>query len=295
MTLLHVPVLAVEVLQGLQPKHGETVLDATLGAGGHSALLAAEIGKTGALYAFDADPENIEIAKQTLQNVECPVTIVHTNFGTAPMTTLPPFDIIFADLGLSSLHLDIAERGFSFRFDAPLDLRYDRTSGTTAAEKIATLSEEEIVKILWQYGEIEKPYKLAKVIASSTITTTFQLKAAIDTVYTFKAKLYYAQVFQAFRMYTNQELETLQTLLSYVSHLKPGGRMGIITFHSLEDRIVKHAFKEYATSTIDDYTGASLDDAAFILLTKKPICPSQAEIDANPRARSAKLRILQKK
>ena len=210
------------------------------------------------------------------------------------LQSLPNFDIIFADLGLSSLHLDIPERGFSFRYDAPLDLRFDRTKGKTAAEWINGASEQEIIAILWQLGEIHKPYKLAKELKVKKIITTFDVKHAIDAVYTFKAKDYYAQVFQALRMHINNELGVLETLLSYAHFLKPGGRMGIITFHSLEDRLVKQTFKKYTLSTKNEYTGASNNDALFEQVTKKPIVPTNAEIEENPRARSAKMRIITK-
>jgi len=290
----HTSVLHKTVLDILAPKAGETVLDVTLGLGGHAKSFLEFIGDEGKLIALDADSDNLRDAKQSFgssNNVE----FHHTNFMRLPELRLPTVDILFADLGLSSPHLDEPERGFSFRSDGPLDMRFDRTRGMTAADLLASVTEDDLVRILKDFGEVKQSRKLAKEIGSAKPKTTSDLRTCVETVCGFRAKSVLPQVFQALRMEVNNELAALEVLLTEGPLLlKEGGRMGVISFHSLEDRMVKQAFRSLTTSQKDDYTGAVSIPAAFELMTKKPVRPSEEEIALNPRARSALFRVIRR-
>ncbi len=291
----HAPVLLQETLQALSLRSGDTVVDVTVGLGGHSAAFLTIIGEKGHLIALDADAENLADAKKHLENLPGEKTFYHSNFAMLSELSLPPCDVLFADLGLSSPHLDDPERGFSFRFDAPLDLRFDRESGETVAEFIARSSPEELQKVLSEFGEIRPARKLAAEIAESKPETTTALSECVERIYGFRAKGVRPQVFQAFRIAINDELGALASLLQYGPYLlKEEGKMAVISFHSLEDRMVKRAFRALSTPEIDDRTGAISQPASFILPSRKAIKPSEEEISHNPRARSARLRILQK-
>ncbi|PIR52699.1 16S rRNA (cytosine(1402)-N(4))-methyltransferase [Candidatus Peregrinibacteria bacterium CG10_big_fil_rev_8_21_14_0_10_49_10] len=291
----HLPVLLAEVLQGLSPQKGETVLDVTLGLGGHSASFLHAIGEQGHLIGMDADAENLEQAKTLLRDAAGEKTFYHCNFCEIPHMNLPLCDVVFADLGLSSPHLDTPSRGFSFRFQGPLDLRFDRTTGETAAELVEHSSEEQLRRLLRNYGEVQSAGALSAYMVLQKPKTTTALKECVEHVCGFRAKNVLPQVFQALRMAVNDELGSLRTLLQEgPALLQPGGRMGIISFHSLEDRMVKLAFRALSTPTINATTGAVTKKAPFVLLTKKGLVPTSQEIHANPRARSARLRLLQK-
>lgn len=303
--LSHVPVLfdshadVPSVFDVLNVQPGDDVLDCTLGLGGHAKRFCELVGKDGTVTGLDADSDNQTLAIENLKGEES-FAMIHANFSMIADLDLPPFDIIFADLGLSSPHLDDPSRGFSFRFDGPLDLRLDRTRGLTAADLLATITEKELFETFADLGEISGSTKLAKHLVelrekNQLITTTADLKKAVEDVFQWKANTVLAQVFQALRMKVNNELGALEALLSAIPHmLKPGGRAGIISFHSLEDRMVKQTFKEWTTAEKDDVTGQDKAPAPFILLTKKAISPSEPEIAQNPRSRSAKFRAVQK-
>lgn len=292
----HIPVMQSTVLEILQPKAGERVLDVTLGLGGHSEAFLQAIGTTGHLVALDADNENMRFARERLAPFGDRAEFHHTNFGNVRSLELAPFDVIFADLGLSSPHIDNAERGFSFRFDGPLDLRFDRSSGQTAADLLQKISEDDLKKIFRDYGELREAGRLARLLAGKRWETTTAVKEKVEEAYGFRAKQVLPQVFQSLRIAVNDELGVLSELLhAGLDLLKPGGRMGVLSYHSLEDRIVKHLFREVCTPLKDPVTGKVAVPSAFELVTPKAIVPSDQEIQQNQRARSAKFRVILKK
>ena len=287
----HVSVLRKEVLEILSPQAGETVLDVTLGLGGHAVAFAEAIGESGMLIGLDADEENLKIAEKNLENASCSTRLIHTNFIDLPNLDLPKCDIIFADLGFSSPHVDDPARGFTFRENVPLDLRYDRTSGQTGAQLIANSSQEDVARILFRYGELRQSRKIADALKQEDIQTTGDVASCVESVLGYRTPKFLPQVFQALRIAVNRELEALDVLLDYgLTLLRPGGRMGILTYHSLEDRPVKQVFKRLCTPEKDERTGAIAVEAPFLPLIKKYIEPSANEIEQNPRSRSAKLR-----
>jgi 16S rRNA (cytosine1402-N4)-methyltransferase len=293
----HLPVLHTTVLENLRPQAGETVLDVTLGLAGHASSFAEKIGERGMLIGIDADTENLALAHEKLSSWNGTLVLHHANFGRLPELNIPPCDIIFADLGLSSPHLDLPERGFTFRADGPLDMRFDRTRGKTASDLIEESDAEELVKILREYGELQiGAFKLAQRLAGKRFGTTTELKEAAEEIFSWRTKQVLPQVFQALRIAVNEELVALETLLSYgMQLLKPGGRMGILSYHSLEDRLVKHAFRSLTTPTKDPLTGKVAVEAPFELILSKALVPSDSEIADNPRSRSAKFRAIQKR
>jgi len=292
----HQPVLISESLQYLALKTGESVLDVTVGLGGHSSAFLDAIGPSGSLIAVDADSANLHTAQSNLSRYADQTTFIHSNFLHVPKLSLPECDCIFADLGLSSPHIDDPKKGFSFREDGPLDMRFNREEGVTAARCISSSTEEELANILYQYGEIRQSRKLAAALKLDMPKTTQQLCTTCEHIFGYKTKSYLPQVFQALRIAVNQELEALETLLSYgPTLLKSGGRLGIISFHSLEDRMVKRTMKKLSLPEIDDRTGAVSKEADFELITRKGIKPSKEEMQKNPRSRSAILRVLKKR
>ena len=287
----HIPVLLSESVQLLALNPGERVLDVTLGLAGHAFVFANTIGSQGEIVGLDADTDNIAIAKKTLEQAEASQQIIHANFKELESLDIGSFDAIFADLGVSSPHFDDPTRGFSFRAEGPLDMRLDRTMDPTAAECIAGYSQEDLANVLFQYGEIRQSRKLAEALKQALPTTTTDLKIICDEMFGHRSASLLPQVFQALRIEVNDEMGALSALLTVApTMLNPGGRLGIIAFHSLEDRMVKRHFKEITTPEIDDLTGAPIEDSPFMLLTKKAIKPSDEEISRNPRARSARLR-----
>lgn len=288
----HVPVLLHSVLAILDPKKGDFVLDITLGLGGHAHAFLQHIGPEGRLIGLDADEENLALARKALTG-QTNVQYIHANFGHLGTLGLPPADIIFADLGLSSPHIDDPSRGFTFREEVPLDLRYDRSQGATAAEWIARASEEDVQKMLRNFGELPSPHRLARTLKERQPTTTTAVVLAAESVYRWQARAMLPRIFQALRIAVNDEMGVLDALLvSGPTLLKPGGRLGIISYHSLEDRRVKQAFRALATSLKDERTGAVRTPAVFTLLTRKAVTPSADELERNVRARSAKFRAL---
>lgn len=283
----HIPVLLREVLEILEPKEGEIVLDCTLGLGGHAKAFAEHIGKGGMLFGLDADKENLQEAQKNLPES---AKLFHANFRDLADLDISKCDVIFADLGLSSPHLDIPARGFTFRHDAPLDLRFDQTQGFTATELIASSSEEELTDFFRDFGEIRAAQKLARIVKKQQPDSTHDLRACADEA---GMRNILPQIFQALRIAVNDELGALKALLECApTYLNTGGRFGVISYHSLEDRLVKRAFKALVTPEKDPVTGADVAPTTFRLLTKKPIVPSEEEVQKNPRARSAKFRAL---
>lgn len=296
----HTPVLLAETVDLLKPQPGETVLDVTLGLGGHSGAFLAKTSPDGRLIALDADAQNMQIAKKNLSQFEGRIAYHQMNFGR--LTELLPFtvDIVFADLGLSSPHLDDAERGFTFRASAPLDMRFDRNSGETATELILRLHEDDLAMLLRKYGEIEDAGRIASVISTELHSLdrsilTDDLKAAVEKAVNYRAPKILPQIFQALRIAVNGELDAVSELLRLLPDiLKKNGRAGIISYHSLEDRLVKNAFRSLSTPFLNELTGAIAIPADFEIVTKKGIAPSDQEVESNPRSRSARFRVIRR-
>jgi 16S rRNA (cytosine1402-N4)-methyltransferase len=297
----HIPVLLHEVLDSLLP--AERIIDGTLGAGGHTrALLDAGAG---AVLAFDADQMAIDIARANLTGYEDRVTIVHDSYANmtdhARRIGWDAVDGILLDLGLSSMQLDTPERGFAFMHDAPLDMRFDQNSGQiTAADLVNTADEAELADIFYKYGEEQQSRKIARaVVADRPLHTTRELAAAVEKAVPRHDKIHPAtRVFQALRIAVNNELDTVERALpAAIDLLKPGGRLAVISFHSLEDRIVKQAFKLASSDCICPPKVPICvcgHHASVTLVTRKPIVPSDGEIARNARSRSAKLRVVEK-
>ncbi len=299
---LHLPVLLGDhpgdsILSILKPSSGEIVLDATVGLGGHSEAFLKAVGERGRLFAIDADGDNLALAKRRLGKWERQCTFIHDNFRNISRMELPMFDVIFADLGMSSQHVDDPGRGFSFRADGPLDLRFDRTRGTNASTLLRAATEDELKIIFRRYGELSQAHRLASAIfrearhQSATLETTTGLRGLVEATFGYRAPSLLPQIFQALRIAVNDEMGALEEFLQSVRPLlAPGGRLGIISFHSLEDRCVKETFRTWTTPEKDPRTGAVSKEASFELLTRKPIGASPEEVASNPRARSAKFR-----
>lgn len=307
---LHRSVLRDEVVNSLDLRPGQTVVDATLGYGGHTeAVLEAE--STVIVIGLDQDSEAISLATRRLETFGDRVTIVKTNFADIKKAIsdlgTPKVNAIIADLGVSSMQFDEPERGFSFRFDAPLDMRMDRDSGDmTAAELLEELSEEEIANIIYQYGEERGSRRIARRIVQSReagqpVRTTSDLSRLVEKAIgrNPKDKIHPAtRTFQALRIAVNHELEILEPFIAdAIDILTTEGRLAVITFHSLEDRIVKHTMQKFAGKcTCPPRIPKCVCGAVkkVEILTRKPIVPSEIEIIENPRARSAKLRVCKK-
>ena len=296
----HMPVLLQEAIDGLHIKAGGIYVDCTFGGGGHSRALLAHLGENGILVAFDQD----EDAKKNLPQ-DNRVIFVPQNFRHLQrflrLHKITQVDGILADLGVSSHQFDKADRGFSIRFDAALDMRMDQRQTTTAADILKKFTELQLHKMLEQYGEVTNAKTLAKTIvqqrALMPIKTIQQFKQAVQSAVKGNPQKYFAQVFQALRIEVNDELGALKELLQQTPGLlKPGGRVAIITFHSLEDRIVKNFFKtgSFSEEVLDELYGVKPENQ-FRILTKKPILPTDSETRRNKRSRSAKLRLAEKK
>jgi 16S rRNA (cytosine1402-N4)-methyltransferase len=296
----HVSVLLKEAIEFLAVKGGGTYIDATVGAGGHSSEVARCLGAAGRLIGFDKDPAALAIARQRLNPPFAPKTGAQDG---APNTGWPQIELqqasfrqieelpsatadgILADLGLSSLQLGVAERGFSFQAEGPLDMRMDPSAQRTADQAVNRTSERELADLIYEFGEERRSRRIARaIVRARPIRTTAHLaeviSAAARPMNLAERKIHPAtRTFQAIRIWVNRELEDLEALLTAAPQvLRPGGRLVIISFHSLEDRRVKDAMRDGAQR------------GTYRLLTKKPVTASDAEIAQNPRARSAKLR-----
>ncbi len=296
----HVPVLLQETIAALNIKPGGVYVDCTFGGGGHSRAILQHLGPTGKLFAFDQDPA----AARNLPEDERLVFVSHNFRHLARFLKLNGIvaaDGILADLGVSSHQFDSAERGFSIRFDAELDMRMDKRQALTAAAVLNTYSEEQLHKMFEQYGEVTNAKTLARTITAtrknSPLNTVAGFKNAIRGIVKGNPNRYFAQVFQALRIEVNDELGALQEMLSQVSSLlNPGGRVAIITFHSLEDRLVKNFFRSGTIGQSEQHPFSRERPVhELLVITRKPVVPSEKEIQQNPRARSAKLRVAEKK
>lgn len=294
----HVPVLLTESVNGLEIKENGDYVDVTFGGGGHSREIFSRL-KTGRLFAFDQD----EDAAANVIHDERFFFIRHNfkyirnflrHYGVEQV------DGILADLGVSSHDFDVAERGFSFRFDGELDMRMNRDSSQSAADIVNTFSEDQLRTMFREYGEIDNAGRLAKQLVSARdakpVKTIEQFKEAIaPCVPKFQESKYLAKVFQALRIETNKEMDVLHEFLEQsIQLLKPGGRLVVITYHSLEDRMVKNFIKsgDFSGKQEKDFFGNV--ESPLTAINRKVIVPNEAELDRNPRARSAKLRIAEK-
>jgi 16S rRNA (cytosine1402-N4)-methyltransferase len=288
---IHVPVLLDEVIAWLRPRPGAVLVDGTLGGGGHARALAAGVGPGGFVVGLDRDPVAVEAARRALNQL--PIRPVQANFCDLPevleQLEIEKIDGLLLDLGVSSDQLADADRGFSFASDGPLDLRFDPTSGEPARRLINRLSVEHLTQLISRYGEERYSPRIARAIVQQRrqqpIETAAELAelirgcvprppggSRIDPA---------TRTFQALRIAVNDELKSLEIALRRIPDcLRPGARMAVISFHSLEDRRVKEAFRT---------------DTRLTVLVRRPVCPTQEEIDRNPRARSAKLRVAERK
>jgi 16S rRNA (cytosine1402-N4)-methyltransferase len=283
--LVHQSVLLSEVLQYLNPQRGDTYLDLTAGYGGHAKAVLDATHSVKKSVLVDRDAQAILALKEEFKGSE--LQIIHQDFLTASQRLQDEnkqFNLILADLGVSSLHLNEGSRGFSFRFSAPLDMRMDAQQDLTAARIVNSYSEEQLNQLLSIYGQEPKAAQIARrIIKNRPIKTTDQLADIVAKVWPGYSRVHPAtRTFQALRIAVNDELTQLeQALPVWLKLLAPGGRLVVISFHSLEDRIVKRFFAEHAAKTYD---------SELTMLTKKPVLATQNEIASNPRARSAKLR-----
>jgi len=292
---LHVPVLLEESLEYLQVPPGGVVVDATLGLAGHSAEIAKRLGGKGRLIGFDRDEHAMALAKVRLAGVaeelgtEMPaMEFVSRSFSEIAEVIRPgTLDGLLADFGVSSLQLDEAKRGFSFRADGPLDMRMDPRSELTAQQVVNQADEEDLANLIYEFGEERRSRRIARaIVRARPIETTAELAHVISAVAPAMKgeKIHPAtRTFQALRIHVNNELGEIQSLLNSVGPLlKPGGRVVLISFHSLEDRIVKDSFRDAARNGVLE------------ILTKKPVMAKEQEALRNPRSRSAKLRAARK-
>jgi 16S rRNA (cytosine1402-N4)-methyltransferase len=285
----HVPVLLKEAIDFLAVKRGGTVIDATEGLAGHSFEIAKRLGAPGHLIGLDKDLAALAIAQKKLIFEDAPeITLIHTSFAELGQRFPSPIaDGLLADIGVSSLQFDDVARGFSFQADGPLDMRMNTQSGQTAEQVVNQLDEVTLANLIYEFGEERRSRRIARaIVRSRPIRTTAQLAEIVSAAARpmKHERIHPATLtFQALRIFVNRELDDLKDLLQAAPQiLKPGGRLVVISFHSLEDRIVKDSLRD----------GVRLGH--YKLLTKKPVTPGEEEIDRNPRARSAKLRAAEK-
>ena len=298
MSEYHNPVLLEESVDALIGDKSGVYADATFGGGGHSALILSRLSRRGRLLAFDRDADALENAPDDKR-----LTLIHNNFRFIHNYALlygVEFDGILADLGVSSHQFDTGERGFSFRFDAALDMRMNADGGPTAADVVNEYPVEKLVDVLRLYGEVENPLRVARLIEEarrrSPILTTGDLNKAVESALPpYADHKWLAKLYQALRIEVNQEMRSLEKFLEGAAEsLKPGGRLAVITYHSLEDRMVKNFIKSGNVEGEEVRDQFGNITAPLKAVNRKPILPEETEIQDNTRARSAKLRIAQK-
>ncbi|MGB2987734.1 MAG: 16S rRNA (cytosine(1402)-N(4))-methyltransferase RsmH [Phycisphaerae bacterium] len=290
----HTPALTRAVCELLDVRPGETIVDATVGLGGHARLFAEALGPEGTLIGLDVDPANLELARRALEGAACRVELLHANFAelreTLDSIGIAAVDVLFADLGVSSTQLDDAGRGFSFQRDGPLDMRMDPRLKVTAADLVNRLKERELGDVFYHNAQELAGRKIARRICErrreGRITTTGRLAKIVATAVgvdptSRKSKIHPAtRCFMALRIAVNDEIRCLEALLAAASELlRPGGRIGVIAFHSVEDKPVKMDFRKRKNEGI------------YRIVTKKPVTADAEERQSNPRSRSAKLRV----
>lgn len=296
----HVPVLMKDSVDGLNISSGGIYVDVTFGGGGHSREILSRLDADGHLYSFDQD---VDAEKNIINDGR--LTFVRSNFrylkNWMRYYGVDHIDGLLADLGVSSHHFDDESRGFSFRFDAPLDMRMNKRDGTTAADVVNTYDEERLADVFYLYGELKNSRKIAaalvKARATRKIATTQDFIGAVESLFRReREKKDMAKLFQALRIEVNNEMTALKEMLKAATELlRPGGRLSVITYHSLEDRIVKNVMKtgNPEGKMKQDFYGRV--ETPFVLINNKVITPGEEELENNPRSRSAKLRIAEKK
>ncbi|MBT3336884.1 MAG: 16S rRNA (cytosine(1402)-N(4))-methyltransferase RsmH [Anaerolineae bacterium] len=301
----HQPVLYHEILQALQPKDKGCYVDCTLGAGGHALGILNACAPEGKLLGLDVDPQALALARETLAPHEQRSTLLQRSYITLE-ETLKEIDWalvngIVLDLGASSMQFDTAERGFSFREDAPLDMRFDPTRAESAADIVNTYSEAELAEIIFRYGEERASRRIAKaIIRMRPICSTVQLASVIEKVIPRKGMRVHpaTRTFQALRIAVNDEMGAIESVLPQAARtLAPGGRLAIISFHSLEDRLVKQYFRQESRDCLCPPRQPICTcghKATLKEIVRKPIRPGDEEMQENPRARSARLRVAEK-
>ena len=297
----HTPVLLAEVIEGLQVKSGGFYIDATTGAGGHSRVILVASVPTGRLLCLDADPRALTRARQNLADFASRVQFVCANFAeletVAVESGFSQVDGILFDLGLSSLQLGSADRGFSFQKDGPLDMRFS-DEGPSAADLVNSLPERELADLIWRYGEERQSRRIAQaIVANRPLRTSGELARLVAQVKRQREKIHPAtRTFQALRIAVNQELDVLKAALPQaVRLLAPGGRLAVITFHSLEDRIVKEFFRTESQNCVCPPQAPACTcnhRASLSVVNRRPVVPSAEEMTRNRRSRSAKLRLV---
>jgi 16S rRNA (cytosine1402-N4)-methyltransferase len=299
----HIPVLLDEVLEGLSPLPGQRLIDGTVGAGGHTEAILKAIAPHGQVLALDADPSALEIARRRLAAYGDRVRFVNVNFvqlaAAARDLDFIPVHGILLDLGLSSMQLDAVERGFSFQSAGPLDMRYDPDSPTTASDLVNNLAQDELADLIYRFGEERRSRAIARaIVAARPLHTTHQLAEVVARAVGGRRgdRLHPAtRTFQALRIAVNDELDVLRAALpAATSILASGGRLAVISFHSLEDRIVKEFFRQESRDCIcppGQPVCTCGHRATLHIITPKPITATSTEAALNPRARSAKLRV----
>jgi len=302
---VHVPALLDEVIAGLQAQRGGYFVDCTVGLGGHAAAILEKISPSGRLLGIDTDPEAIKVSQDKLSDYGEAVTLVNDNFvnleDICRRYHFHPVDGILFDLGVSSLQLDTAERGFSFHLDAPLDMRFDPGQGLTASDIVNSFSEQELAKLIEKYGEERHSRRIARyIVQNRPIATTVELAHLVEQASGGKrAKIHPAtRTFMALRIAVNSELQNLELALKQtINLLRPGGRLTVLSYHSLDDRIVKQ-FMRYAASSClcppETVICRCGHTPTLKLISRKVIKPTSLEIESNPRSRSAKLRIAER-
>jgi len=291
---VHTPVMVNEVDAHLEPSRGGVFVDCTIGLGGHARRML-DAGAT-RVIGIDRDPDALDQAREALRAYGDRVSLVHSDYRALVEVLdacgIDLVDGVLADLGVSSMQLDAPDRGFSFRRDEPLDMRMDRSSGATAADMIAAVDERTLADVIYEFGEERHARRIARAIVEardrSAVDSTGRLAEVVRRAVPRKG---YSRIdpatrtFQAIRIWVNRELEGLDVFLTQAARrLRPGGRIAVIAFHSLEDRIVKHTLRSLQA------TG----DIGLTIRTKRPVVPSEAEVERNPRARSAKLRVAER-
>lgn len=308
--MAHTPVLYNEIIHALQPHRDGLYIDGTVGAGGHSWGILKASSPTGRLLGMDLDPQALELARQRLAPYGDRATLVRASYVTLldQIQSLgwDRVDGILLDLGLSSMQLDTAERGFSFQHDAPLDMRFDPQALQSAADLVNHLSERDLADLIFKYGEDRNARRIAReIVRSRPISTTRQLAQVVQRASPGPPHAKAGRIdpatrtFQALRIAVNHELESVESVLpKAVQALKPGGRVAVISFHSLEDRIVKQFFRQESRDCIcppQQPICTCGHKATLTEITRSPVTATEDEIQANPRARSAKLRVSERR
>lgn len=306
MEFVHKSIMVAEILESLNIRPDGVYADATAGGGGHSHAIGEKLSSRGTLISNDRDPEALQVCKERLSNLDCNVTLIQGPFSDLAANAGRTFDGVLLDLGVSSYQLDCAERGFSYMHDAPLDMRMNPGDKLSAKEVVNEWSEEELTRIFFEYGEERHSRRIASAIVRQRsvqpIETTGQLVSVIKSALpkgALKEKQHPAKrVFQAIRIAVNDELEQVrQALDALVENMNDGGRIAVLTFHSLEDRIVKTAFARYEKPCTcpPEFPVCTCGKKSLGKVLVKGLAPTDEEIEENPRARSTRLRVFERR